>query len=82
VDCVVLKKSSEIKIEYRDIPKHSCVHCRGIYYLYKYFRSDSIHFIESSIEVTRGVNKGSKAISFQRLGNIRIESLYRKTDSQ
>jgi catechol 2,3-dioxygenase-like lactoylglutathione lyase family enzyme len=59
---------------------HLCFRCRHIDNLYEEFRQKGLKFVGAPVEVTKGVNKDSKAIFFQTPGYLWIELLCRKID--
>jgi hypothetical protein len=59
---------------------HLCYLCRGIDDLYEKFKEKGVRFVGAPVEVTKGVNKDSKAIFFQTPGYLWIELLCRKAD--
>jgi catechol 2,3-dioxygenase-like lactoylglutathione lyase family enzyme len=59
---------------------HLCYLCQGIDNLYEMFKGKGVRFVGPPVEVTKGVNKDSKAIFFQTPGYIWIELLCRKAD--
>jgi hypothetical protein len=59
---------------------HLCYLCQGIDDLYEKFKNDGVRFVGAPVEVTKGVNKDSKAIFFQTPGFVWIELLCRKAD--
>jgi extradiol dioxygenase family protein len=56
---------------------HLCYLCQGIDDLYEKFRAAGMRFVGAPVEVTKGVNKGSKAIFFQTPGHLWVELLCR-----
>lgn len=59
---------------------HLCYLCQGIDSLYDEFRNRGMHFVGAPVEVTKGVNRGSKAIFFQTPGYLWVELLCREDD--
>jgi catechol 2,3-dioxygenase-like lactoylglutathione lyase family enzyme len=57
---------------------HLCYLCQGIDRLYEEFKDKGLRFVGAPAEVTKGVNKDSKAIFFRTPGSLWIELLCRK----
>jgi catechol 2,3-dioxygenase-like lactoylglutathione lyase family enzyme len=56
---------------------HLCFLCQGIDDLYNKFKEENVRFVNEPIPVTKGANRGAKAIFFHTPGYLWIELLCR-----